>query len=307
MNTIQSTLQSIGDTSRPLVHRDLRRLSDIGRETEAAFFAAWRGIELVRRREIARAMVDLAEDNVEFDFRDVFTACLDDVDAEVRESAVEGLWEDDRPRTMRRLLELLDVDPDDGVRAAAALSLGRFAHQATLDELREDDAVRLRAALLAVARDLDSAVDVRRRALESVGYFSGPDIDETIAQAYASGDDRLKASSLAAIGHSLDTRWLPVLEAELRSSVPALRYEAARATGELAEEAASLAPLLLPLAEGDDVEIYTVAIWALGQIGGTAARRTLRRLARSDDPARQQAAEDALSELNFDVDPLRLF
>ncbi len=307
MNIIEQTLRTVGDTSRRLTRTELRGLSDIGRETEASFMAAWRGIDLRRRREILRAMVELAEENMEFDFRDVFSACLGDADAEVRRVAVEGLWEDDRPRTLRHLLTMLGGDPDDGVRAAVALALGPFAYQAALDELRGDDAVRLRASLLDTARDLDLDVDVRRRALESAGYFSGSDIDEAIAQAYASGNDQLKASSLAAIGHSLDTRWLPVLQAELRSSVPALRYEAARASGELGEEAASLVPLLLPLVEGDDAEISTTAIWALGQIGGDAARRILRRLSRGDDPVRQLAAEEALSELQFDADPSRLF
>jgi len=113
-------------------------------------------------------------------------------------------------------------------------------------------------------------------------------------------------SALAAIGHSLDERWLPVLRAELGSDVPALQYEAAHATGEFGETAAALVPLLLPLVDGDDVEVYTAAIWALGQIGGDAAKRTLRRLAKDDDPARQEAAAEALNELAFNMDPTRL-
>ncbi|MDQ5853996.1 MAG: HEAT repeat domain-containing protein, partial [Chloroflexota bacterium] len=172
MNIIEQTLRTVGDTSRRLTRTELRGLSDIGRETEASFMAAWRGIDLRRRREILRAMVELAEENVEFDFRDVFSACLGDADAEVRRVAVEGLWEDDRPRTLRHLLTMLGGDPDDGVRAAVALALGPFAYQAALDELRGDDAARLRASLLDTARDLDLDVDVRRRALESAGYFS---------------------------------------------------------------------------------------------------------------------------------------
>ena len=303
----RETLRIVGDRQRRLVHKELRGLSDIGRDAEAPFLEAWQAIDLDRRREIARAMVVLAEDNVDVDFRDVFTACLGDSDAVVRQVAVEGLWEDDRPRTMRHFLRLLGDDPDDSVRAASALALGRFAYQATLDELQERDAARLRDALVAAARDLDDSVDVRRRALEGAGYFSGPDIDELIAGAYTSGNADLKASALAAIGHSIDPRWLPVLQAELASSEPVLRYEAARASGEWGEEAASLVPQLLPLAEGDDPEIYGAALWALGQIGGDAARRMLRRMAQSDEPNRQAAAQEALNELEFDADPMRLF
>ena len=306
MNEYQTTLDMLGDTRRKMSRRELRGLSDIGRESEDEFLAIWRAIDLARRREIVRAMVDVAEDNVEFDFRDAFAACLHDADAEVRLVAVEGLAEDDRPRTMRRLLAMLDGEPDDAVRAAVALALGRFAYQAALDELGVDDTARLRAALVHAARNLDLHADVRRRALEGAGYFAGADVDEAIAGAYASGDDQLKASALVAIGHSLDRRWAPVLEAELRSTAPALRYEAARASGELAEEAASLVPLLLPLATEDDAEIYHAAIWALGQIGGTEARRALQRLVQADDPVRRAAAQEALGELELNEDPFRL-
>ena len=300
MSDFHTTLNIVGDTGKKIARRELRGLSDIGREYEDEFFAAWNRIDGGRRRELARVMTELAEESVDFDFRDVFTACLRDSDPEVRLSAVEGLWEDDRPRTMRHLLGVLQRDTDNAVRAAAALSLGRFAYQASLDELRADDAAELRTSLLSAARNLDLNADVRRRAVESAGYFDGADVDEAIASAYATGDRRLKASALAAIGHSLDPRWLPILQAELGSAEPELRYEAARASGELGEAAQSLVPLLVPLASSDDVEVYGAAIWALGQIGGQLALQALRRLVENDDPARQQAAEEALGEIEVD-------
>src|SRR5688572_25210379 len=98
MDEYQRTLEIVGDPGRRLVRRELRGLSDIGRESEGAFFAAWQKIDLKRRREIVHAMVELAEADAEFDFRDAFSASLQDVDAEVRQTAVDGLWDDDRPR-----------------------------------------------------------------------------------------------------------------------------------------------------------------------------------------------------------------
>src|SRR3954447_24026477 len=156
MSTIETTLNAVGDIRRRLSRRDLKGLSDIGREFEGAFLTAWRPIELKRRREVARALVELAEENIEFDFRDVFSACLGDEDATVRQIAIEGLWEDDRPRTMRSVLVMLADDPDDSVRAAAALLLGNFVEMAMLDKLRPDDVAQLRAALLRVAIDVDT-------------------------------------------------------------------------------------------------------------------------------------------------------
>ena len=51
-----------------------------------------------------------------------------DVLPEVRRLAIEGLWEDERLDLMRRLITLLESDPSDMVRAAAATSLGRYVY-----------------------------------------------------------------------------------------------------------------------------------------------------------------------------------
>ncbi|WP_026370512.1 HEAT repeat domain-containing protein [Kallotenue papyrolyticum] len=297
---MREIVRHLGDTSRPLKRRELRQLNDIGEQARPEFAAAWREVALSRRREIATALVELAEDNVEFDFRDVFRVLIDDGDADVRLAAVEGLWEDERLSTLRALLPLLDGDAADEVRAAVALALGRFAYRASLDELPVQVGAELRAALLAAATNVDLAEEVRRRALESLGYFSDEEVTQVIARAYASGQRRLKESALAAMGHSMDPRWLPIVAAELQSSEPALQYEAARASGELGEAAAGLVALLTPLANGEDVEVAQAAIWALGQIGGAQAERALKRLLRSDRPVIQQAAEEALAELSLD-------
>jgi HEAT repeat protein len=299
MTEIATTLARLGDNRHQLQHKELRKLNDIGREACADFLSTWRKIGDARRREIATALAALAEENAEFDFRDVFSTILVDDDPEVRAIAVGGLWEDERLSTLRRLLPMLANDADDEVRAEVALALGRFAYRASLDELPQKDATALREALYASASDLDLADDVRRRSIESLGYFEGDDVIALIGQAYTSGRRKLKESALVAMGHNLDSRWLSVFEAELQSSEPALRYEAARATGEFGSEAESMVPRLLPLAEGDDPEVAQAAIWAMGQIGGDSAKRVLRRLARSDDPTIQEAADEALAELTL--------
>jgi HEAT repeat protein len=102
------------------------------------------------------------------------------------------------------------------------------------------------------------------------------------------------------MGRSMQRAWFPYIERELHSISPAMRYEAARAVGELAEEGRDLQEGLLPLVNDDDSEVSQAAIWALGQIGGQHARRVLQRLARSQDEVRSQAAQDALEELTFD-------
>lgn len=300
MATITQTLARLGDPRKALERKALRQFNDIGQEAQTEFAAAWQQIEPARRREIATALAELAEDNVEFDFRDVFSVLLDDSEAAIRTAAVDGLWEDDRLSTLRRLEPMLARDKDEAVRAAVALALGRYAYRASCDELPQRVAKDIRKTLYDSASNLDAPDDVRRRSVEGLGYFKGDEVTQVIAQAYASGKQPLKESALVAMGHSLDPRWLPVLEAELQSDVAALRYEAARASGDLGNEASSLLPKLLPLAEGDDSEVAQAAIWALGQIGGDAARRALKRLSQSDRTAIQQAADEALAELTLE-------
>lgn len=297
MTQIATILARLGDPKHQLQHKELRQLNDIGRDACADFLTAWRTIGDDRRREIATALAALAEENAEFDFRDIFSTILTDSNPEVRAVAVSGLWEDERLSTLRLLIPMLADETDDDVRSEVALALGRFAYMASLDEVPEKEAAAIRDALYKSASNLDLSDEARRRSIESLGYFAGSDVIALIGQAYTSGRQPLKESALVAMGHNLDERWLPVLDAELQSSVPALRYEAARATGEFGTEAEAMIPRLLPLAEGDDSEVALAAIWALGQIGGDAAKRVLKRLSNSDDPAIQEAADEALAEI----------
>jgi HEAT repeat protein len=141
---------------------------------------------------------------------------------------------------------------------------------------------------------------VRRRALESAGFFAEDEVvQREVQRAYDSGEQLMRESALMAMGRSMLPRWLPLVARELESQSPALRYEAARAAGEMAEEARSLTPRLAALAADDDVEVSGAAIWALGQVGGPAARRALQQLSKSQDDARRQAASDALEELSM--------
>jgi hypothetical protein len=246
-------------------------------------------------------LVDLAEDNVDLDFGTVLTWCLEDASEHVRERAVEGLWENETPAHARRLLTLLRDDPSGQVRAAAASSLSRFAFMAEMEELDDEQAERVRGGLSAAVNDTEQPLEVRRRALESAGFFSGDDtVQRQIQRAYESNEQLLKESALVAMGRSMLDRWLPAIGRELGSPSPALRYEAARAAGEMAEEARTLVPKLASLSTDDDSEVAGAAIWALGQIGGAAAKRALQQLSKSSDEVRSQAAAEALTELNMD-------
>ncbi|HEX9369600.1 MAG TPA: HEAT repeat domain-containing protein [Roseiflexaceae bacterium] len=280
--------------------RELKPLSSLGREEHEVFWPAWTAIAPRRRAEIARAMVDLAEDNVDLDFGEALQWMLDDDDAVVRACAVEGLWENDSARLLRRLLAMLRSDPAPEVRTAVAMSLSRFAYLAELDELDEGDARALREGLLHAIVDQRQPLDVRRRSLECAGYFADAEVQRQVELAYASDEQLLRESALVAMGRSMLPRWLPTIAKELGSPSPALRYEAARAAGEMAEDARSLVPKLAPLLNDGDSEVALAAIWALGQIGGDVAKRLLQQVRKSENEARRQAADEALEELSLE-------
>jgi HEAT repeat protein len=297
---LSAYIPQIGSPGHSLAMRELKPLSGLGPSDRALFLAAWRRIIPSRRAEIVGAMAELSEDNVDLDFRPIFTWSLDDEDATVRRAAIEGLWESENPAVGRRLIELLRNDRSLDVRAAAAVGLSRFAYQAALGELDEDLSRQVASSLRAAVRDDTQTADVRRRALESAGFFAEDEVvQREVQRAYDSGEQLMRESALMAMGRSMLPRWLPLVARELESQSPALRYEAARAAGEMAEEARSLTPRLAALAADDDVEVSGAAIWALGQVGGPAARRALQQLSKSQDDARRQAASDALEELSM--------
>lgn len=302
---LQEQLDTIGDTDRPFALADLKPFSDLDPGSVPCLQETWRQIPSDRRIEVVKALLQLSEENIDNDFRQMFLMCLDDPDPSVRSIAIDGLWEDERPRTLRRLLQL-SSDPSRKVRVAVMLALSHFAYRAVVGDLAEEQSSELYRVLLEIVSDIDQPLEVRRRALESLGYFGeSSEVHTEIGRAYRHTDQLMRESALVAMGRSMHPDWFSYIEKELHSNSPALRYEAARAVGELAEEGRELVPSLLPLIEDEDNEVLQAAIWALGQVGGSHAHRLLHRIAQSKDPTRAEAAEEALEELSlFDEEGL---
>jgi HEAT repeat protein len=99
------------------------------------------------------------------------------------------------------------------------------------------------------------------------------------------------------MGQSADTRWDQEVRQELFSTNPEMRYEAARACGEL--QLPEAVDMLEELTEDTDAEVQQAAIWALGQVGGERAREILEHYSRVGDEAVRSAAEAALEEFEF--------
>jgi HEAT repeat protein len=300
--TFEEALQRLEDERIALSSADLYALSGASSAENQLFARRWPRIPVNRRRTVIAMLVDNAETNFELDFNALFRLMMKDEDDEVRALSIDGLWEDEEVTLIAPLVQVLGNDPAEGPRAAAASSLGRFVLMADLEEIEERYAGLLQGALLKVIRNVDEGLEVRRRAVESIAYSSESCVQDVIAHAYADADERMRISAVYAMGRSADKAWSDAALKELSSTNPAMRYEAARACGEL--EVSNAVPALVQLIADPDREVQAAAIAALGQIGGPRARRALERCLRSDVEVVSMAAEDALAELELGQQPL---
>ncbi len=295
-----SVLVRLADGSRPVRSINISPLSDLARERLSDFEATWHALSASRRLELIREMVEQAETNIHFNFHAILRTLLHDPEPEVRKLAVEGLWEDEKTNLISPLAGLLLDDPAVEVRAAAAISLGRYILLGVLGDIREEPALSAERALLQAWSRIGEVHDVRRRALESLAYGSTSDLNEMIRNAYYDEDAALRQSAVFAMGRTADARWSRLVLEELHSYEPAMRFEAAQAAGEMGLKAA-VQPLI-KCVDDPDANVRQASVAALGRIGGPAVKRALQALRHLEDEALVQAAEDALDELNFGSD-----
>jgi HEAT repeat protein len=290
-------LGALLDAGRPLPIDRLPELSDLDSERMARLRTAWPQMDDERRLALIGALGQLGDDQIEFTFERIHRMAMDDPLPEIRALAIRSLWECEDPSLVAPLLAALDHDSAPDVRAAAGAALGAFLFLGETDSLPGDLLARIEQGLLR-ASAADPETEVRRLALESLGYSSREDVPPLIEKAYASSDDSWKRSSLVAMGRSVNKVWAPTVTRELTSATPALRLEAARAAGEL--DLRDTVPELIDLLDDVDDEIRHAAIWSLGQLGGEAAQAALLGLLdRSDDEEEIELLEDSLGNLAF--------
>jgi HEAT repeat protein len=296
-SALENYLGELRDTKRPLSVAKLVNLSDLSREEVGVFKREWPGIDVVRRRQIVEQMVELAEDNFELDFDAIYRVGINDADSEVKVKAIEGLMECEDRSLIEPLIGLLLGDLEHSVRAAAAVALGTFALLDEFGELTASDAEKVEKALFSAFNNNKEEMDVRRRALEAISTLSRPQVEELIRQAYQSDSLDLKASALCAMGLNCNPTWLSTMLQELGNPNSRIRFEAARACGELESE--ETVPKLIELIHDSDFEVQMSAIESLGKIGGNRAKEALRECLDSEDEAIIEAAQNALDEMKF--------
>jgi hypothetical protein len=118
--SIEEIIAELVDPDRPLVNSRLVELSDLNADKLEFLGQSWSTIELKRRRQIINRLAELAENNSELDFDDIFKILLKDEDAEVRSKAIEGLWENEESSLIEPLVNMLYKARSDDVQAASA-------------------------------------------------------------------------------------------------------------------------------------------------------------------------------------------
>jgi HEAT repeat protein len=249
------------------------------------------------RRKLLLELAETSELNFELDYRELGLFSLQDEDGAVRAAAIELLWLDESLEFMSKLIDLSQWDEDFGVRAAAASSLGRFILLGEYEEISEGEAVRAQDAVINLLTNEQEELEVRRRALEAISNSSHEIVPGAIQEAYEDPERLMQVSSIFAMGRSYDQRWRDIVLKEMNSQDDDIRYEAARAAGELQLQEAVMG--LGAMATQDDREIQEAAVWSLGEIGGREALRILSALAEdvgeTDDDHFLESIEDAMS------------
>lgn len=281
-------------------------LSELSPEDADVVRDVWMALSPIYRRKLARRMAEAGETNFDLDYTAIGRIALNDPDAEVRQFAIEMLAEDRDLALMERYIDIATSDESTAVRAASASALGAFILAGELGELPEAETGKAQRAMLRLFEDQSQAVDVRRRALEALSNCGHPKVPEAIRRAYANSERRMRVSAIYAMGRTCDAAWREIVLHELGSEDPEIRFEAARAAGEL-ELREAVAALTL-LGRDSDPEIREIAIWSLGEIGGEDAMRVLRTLLREAERARDanlvEVIEDAIASAAIGGDDL---
>lgn len=259
----------------------LYRLSDLENDDLELFRATLPDMPVEQRRVLFSHLVAASEINFDLNLTNAVMPGLSDADEEVRESAIEALWYQDDLPLMRQLIQMLEQDQSTSVRAKAAEALGRFVFAGEMEVIDPAMANEVEEVLLRIYHEENTPLEVRRRCLESVAFSGRDEITEIIKEAAKDKRVKIRASVLFAMGRNADLNWAPTLLKALDESEPELRFEAARAVGEL--ELAEAVPRLIELTGEDDHEIKSAAIWSLGEIGGEEAQHALLRLADNED------------------------
>ena len=296
----QKVVDELLDDKKSLSRTSLNEFSDIDSASLNLLIENWSRIALDRKRHLLDELQTISDNDTLVCFDDFARALLNDPDSEIRAGAIRLLEECNDVKLVPVYLKLLN-DPDSGTRAEAASALGKFVQLGELEEIPESTQSRVEDALLEKANSDDDA-NVRRQALEAVGYSARPEAITLIESSFHRENPDWQASALSAMGRSSDERWEDHVVSKLLDENSRVQLAAIEAAGELSLTSARDI-LLKMLEDEEDDELASAAIWSLSQIGGEDARVYLETLLdQTEDDDQAEFLEEALDNLAFTED-----
>jgi hypothetical protein len=301
-NSIQDLIAALQDESTPFPPKLLYQFSDLTREDLQQLGKAWLQVSLQRRRNLLSDLVELAEKDDLLLFESLGQLALDDSDDEVVMRAIDLLFESPQRRLAPVFRALMKNQARKAeLRAAAANALGAYVYLGEIDKLPLEDLRAVEEDLLASYRQ-DASSLVRRRALESLGYSSRPEVPALIRAAAAQDEDWLE-SALFAMGRSADQEWEEDVLENIDHENLIVQCQAIHAAGELGLGTARAYLVKLLGHARLDTDLKQEAIWALSQIGGEGVEELFEKImARTDDEDELRTLEEAIDTLNFTND-----
>lgn len=295
-------VEALADYDHPFPPRMLRTFSDITPNHLRELKATWPTIKHERKVALLEDLENVAESDTLVNFDEFAKMALTDEDAAVRVLAIRLLWECEEARLVTIFTKMMLSDPADDVRAAAASALGKFVLLGELETLPEETRRANIQNLLEVVNGKDLPM-VRRRALESLGFSSHPQVPELIEKAIQLQETQWVTSALYAMGRSADERWANLVQDFLSSSDSEVQFEAIRAAGELEIEDARDELFDLLERTTDDADLRYAIIWSLSQIGGESVKKKFEEMAKKcTDDEEAEWIEKALDNLELGAD-----
>lgn len=295
--SITAVIEALLDESTPFPPRYLNRLSDLEPEDAILFADAWPKASLRRREALLEDLEELHMADDLLCFEAVARIALSDRDPSVRLRAIRILREYELVDLLPTFIKMTEEDPDIDVRAGAASALGIYVYMGEVEDISATKLKRVEECLLGVVSSRQPT-QVRRSALEALGFSSRKEVVNLIEKAYASDNMDWVITSLFAMGRSANSRWKPQVLKMITDPRPGVRAEAASAAGEL--EIASARRILMDLLEDPDFDVRMSTIWALSQVGGKGVREALENLLETtDDDEEVTQIQNALDNLDF--------
>ncbi len=279
--------------------RYLVNFSDLNQSDFVSLTNIWNDIPVQRRINLLSDLENLAESDSLTNFDNIARYALDDTDPNVRVLAIRLLWECDDLALAERFITMMQSDPDLQVQAAAASALGSYIYEGELEEIPQSVFDRIVDAVIEVYLSTPHS-EVKRRALESLGFSSRDVVTDYIMQMYNSRRIEDLASALFAMGRSADDQYKTKVLPHIDHSSPLVQLEAVRAAGEL-ELRESREDLMEMLDSSDlDEEVYYATLWSLSQLGGSGVKDKFEEIMDSDiDDDLADFLENAMDNLAF--------